>query len=70
MSLQDFGNHSCALNSPVICQDCFDRTIRALRAIQTSSYADWQTPLQWAQWCRDVATASLDKDDARLKELE
>ena len=68
MSLQNFGQHLCAMNHPVVCQDCADRMTKSLRAIQTSSSEDYRTPLQWAQWCRDVARAALDKDDEWLKE--
>ena len=42
----------------------------ALQLIQSSSCADWLKPLEWGQWCRDVAKAGLDGDLNHLTELQ
>ena len=68
MSLQNYGKHECAMNHPVVCQECADRMRKTLQAIQKSSFGDHRSLLQWGQWCRDVARAALDKDDEWLKE--
>jgi len=40
--------------------------LRALKAIDLSSSIDFANPLEWAQWCRDVARAALTEDVEEL----
>jgi hypothetical protein len=47
-----------------------DQRVRALKLIRRSSLVDFELPILWAQWCRDVACAALDEDDAMLDNLE
>lgn len=42
----------------------------ALAMIRRSSLADFHSSIEWAQWCRDVATAACDGDTDRLMQLE
>ena len=41
-----------------------------MKLIRRSSLVDFELPILWAQWCRDVACAALDEDDAMLDNLE
>ena len=42
----------------------------ALLMIGGSCLADFETPLEWAQWCRDVAIAAKNEDEEELEILE
>lgn len=43
--------------------------LRALEAIQTSSLADFRDPIDWGQWCRNVANWALVGDEEMLDRL-
>lgn len=52
-------------------------TLRACQEIAASALDDFgdlyerpgSTALAWAQWCRNMAEAALESDDARIAEL-
>lgn len=42
----------------------------ALRIIRFSSLADFESAVEWGQWCRSVAAAALVEDEEMLERLE
>ena len=42
---------------------------RAIDAIRKSSSMEFKTSLDWGQWCRNVAYAAWNNDEAKLTEL-
>ena len=42
---------------------------RAIEAIRKSSSMEFKTSLDWGQWCRNVALAAWNNDEAKLTEL-
>ena len=62
--IADYGKHQCSLNEPVMCQECADRLIEALRTIEGMLPGDPETgDGKNVNMAREVARDALAPND-------